>query len=60
MSEKKAAINEFSKGLNMDLNPISQPNNSLSDCLNGTIITYDGNEFNLQNDFGNYSLKNCC
>ena len=59
MSEKKAAINEFSKGLNMDLNPISQPNNSLSDCLNGTIITYDGNEFNLQNDFGNYSLKNC-
>ena len=43
----------------MDLNPISQPNNSLSDCLNGTIITYDGNEFNLQNDFGNYSLKNC-
>lgn len=43
----------------MDLNPISQPNNSLSDCLNGTIITYDGNEFNLQNDFGNYSLKDC-
>ena len=59
MSEKKAATNEFSKGLNLDLNPISQPSNSLSYCLNGTLITYDGNEFNLQNDMGNYSLKGC-
>lgn len=23
------------------------------------MITYDGNEFSLQNDMGNYSLKDC-
>lgn len=31
----------------------------MTDNLNGTIITYDGNEFSLQNDMGNYSLKGC-
>lgn len=41
---KQEATNGFSKGLNMDLNPISTPNEILTDCLNGTIITYNGNE----------------
>lgn len=56
---KQEATNGFSKGLNMDLNPISTPNEILTDCLNGTIITYNGNEWNLQNDMGNYSLPGC-
>ena len=29
----------------------------MTDCLNGTIVTYNGNEFALQNDFGNYKFK---
>ena len=56
---KKEANNTFSKGMIQDLNPINTPNTVLTDCLNGTIITYDGNEFSLQNDKGNYALKNC-
>ena len=56
---KQEATNGFSKGLNMDLNPISTPNEILTDCLNGTIITYNGNEWNLQNDMGNYSFLGC-
>ena len=49
----------FSDGLIMDLNPINTPKSVLTDCLNGTYITYNGNEFVLQNDMGNYELKNC-
>ena len=43
----------------MDLNPLSTPNNILTDCINGTFITYNGNEFSLQNDQGNYKLEYC-
>nr|DAM35486.1 MAG TPA: hypothetical protein [Bacteriophage sp.] len=28
----------------MDLNPLTTPNNVLTNCLNGTLITYNGNE----------------
>lgn len=49
----------FGDGLMMDLNPINAPKSVLTDCLNGTYITYNGNEFVLQNDMGNYKLKNC-
>lgn len=51
--------NVFQDGLMMDLNPINTPKSVLTDCLNGTYITYNGNEFVLQNDMGNYKLKNC-
>ena len=51
--------NTWEDGLVMDLNPISTPNNVLTDNLNGTLITYNGNEFILQNDQGNYPLKDC-
>lgn len=51
--------NVFSDGLLTDLNPINTPKSVLTDCLNGTYITYNGNEFVLQNDMGNYKLKNC-
>jgi len=43
----------------MDLNPLNTPNTVLTDNLNGTLITYNGNEHSLQNDMGNYKLENC-
>ena len=33
------------------------PNTVLTDCLNGTLITYNGDEFVLQNDMGNYAMQ---
>ena len=56
---RKESSNQFTEGLVCDLNPINTPNTVLTDNINGTIITYDGNEFSLQNDLGNYELKNC-
>lgn len=40
-----------------DLEPLTTPNTVLTDCLNGTIITYNGNEFVLQNDMGNCKVE---
>lgn len=51
--KKEEAINTFNKGMMMDFNSLSTPNNILTDCLNGTIITFNGNEYVLQNDMGN-------
>lgn len=56
---RQEATNIFSDGLMSDLHPINTPKSVLTDCLNGTYITYNGNEFILQNDMGNYKLKNC-
>lgn len=56
---RKESSNQFTEGLVCDLNPINTPNTVLTDALNATIITYDGNEHSLQNDRGNYQLKNC-
>ena len=53
---KQAATNEFKDGLNLDLHPIVTPKTVLTDNLNGTFITYNGNEFCLQNDRGNKSV----
>ena len=50
---KQEAINTFNEGLNYDLNPIVTPNNVLTDNVNGTFITFNGNELSLQNDAGN-------
>ena len=55
---KQVQTNTFNSGLNMDLNPLLTPNDVMTDCLNGTIVTYNGNEFALQNDLGNYKFKN--
>lgn len=54
---KQQAINTFTGGLNTDLHPLTTPNDILTDCINGTVITYNGNEYILQNDMGNYQLK---
>ena len=56
---RKETVNTFTDGLISDLNPINTPNTVLTDCLNGTLITYDGNEYTLQNDKGNFPLKDC-
>lgn len=56
---RQEATNIFSDGLMSDLHPINTPKSVLTDCLNGTYVTYNGNEFILQNDMGNYKLKNC-
>ena len=56
---KKETSNQFTEGLISDLNPINTPNVVLTDNLNGTIITYNGNEHSLQNDMGNYELEYC-
>lgn len=50
---KSDAVNTFGEGLIMDLNPLTTPNNVMTNCLNGTLITFNGNEFVLQNDMGN-------
>ena len=47
------ATNQFNKGLQLDTHPMVQSNDTLTDCLNGTLITMNGNEVILQNDMGN-------
>ena len=55
--KKQEAVNTFSEGLILDLNPLSMPNNALTNCLNGTLLTYNGNENMLQNDMGNCRVE---
>lgn len=47
------ATNVFNKGLQLDTHPMVQGNDTLTDCLNGTVVTMQGNEIILQNDMGN-------
>lgn len=51
--KKSEATNTFHQGLLMDLNPMVTPNDVVTNCLNGTLLTYNGNENVLQNDMGN-------
>lgn len=44
---KKETINTFGEGMIMDLHTSTTPSNVLTSCLNGTLITYNGNEFVL-------------
>lgn len=48
--------NVFNGGLNYDLNPITTPNDVLTDSVNGTFITFNGDELALQNDAGNTTI----
>ena len=54
---KKETINTFGEGMNKDLHPLNTPNDILTDALNATLITYDGDEFILQNDMGNGKVE---
>ena len=57
-SLNSAQVNTFGGGMNKDLHPMIQPSDTYTDCLNGTMITYQGNEYMMQNDMGNYELEN--
>ena len=50
---KSESNNTFGEGLMMDMNPLTTPNSVMTNCLNGTLITFNGNEYILQNDMGN-------
>lgn len=54
---QQQAVNTFNEGINFDLNPITTPNNVLTDCINGTFITFNGDELSLQNDAGNTKIE---
>lgn len=54
---KQSSNNTFNEGLNLDLNPITTPNNVLTDALNASFITFNGDELALQNDAGNTRIK---
>ena len=54
---KKATVNGFTEGLSMDLNALTDTKETLTDALNATLVTGNGNEMILQNDDGNYELK---
>lgn len=49
----KVVQNTFTKGLTLDESPFITPDSTLKNCLNGTILTFEGNEYILQNDLGN-------
>lgn len=57
---KQEATNTFQEGLLMDMNPLTTPNTVMTKCLNGTLITYNGNEQVLQNDMGNAKIEGAC
>lgn len=45
--------NTFTKGLVMDFNPTVTKNDVLTNALNATLLTFNGNEMQLQQDMGN-------
>lgn len=53
---RQNTVNTFTGGLVSDLEPLSTPNNVLTDCLNGTISTFNGNADTLQTDMGNAKI----
>jgi hypothetical protein len=53
---RKETFNSFAKGMSKDYNPLVVGKESYTDCLNGTLITYNGNEMSLQNDMGNAEI----
>lgn len=50
---RNEATNVFTEGMVSDINPLVTPNNVLTNALNATLITMNGNENVLQNDMGN-------
>lgn len=49
----QVSTNTFSEGLVMDFAPETTRNNCLTNALNATLVTMNGNELQLQNDMGN-------
>lgn len=50
--------NTFTSGLQMDTHPMQQGQDTLTDALNATFVTMNGNEIVLQNDMGNAKVQN--
>ena len=55
---KKETTNTFNEGMIKDLHPLTTPNSVLTDALNATFVTFNGNENILQNDMGNVEIQN--
>lgn len=53
----KKATNTFTKGLVMDFSPEHTQNEVLTNALNATLLTFNGNEMSLQNDMGNARVE---
>lgn len=53
----KNTTNAFLGGLRTDLHPMATDSRTLTDALNATLITYNGNEMMLQNDMGNTKIQ---
>lgn len=53
---KQEQTNTFEDGIMTDMHPLSANNTTMTDALNATIVTYNGNEMILQNDMGNTTL----
>ena len=51
--KREGTVNTFEGGLQMDTSALVTPKNVLTNCLNGTLVTFNGNENVLQNDMGN-------
>ena len=49
----QVSTNTFSEGLVMDFAPETTKSNCLTNALNATLVTMNGNELQLQNDMGN-------
>lgn len=52
------AQNTFNEGMVLDNHPLMTPNTVLTDALNATLVTMNGNEMVLQNDMGNAIVEN--
>lgn len=52
------AQNTFNEGMVLDNHPLMTPNTMLTDALNATLVTMNGNEMVLQNDMGNARVEN--
>lgn len=54
--QRQEQTNTFQDGIISDTHPLSTTNTAMTDALNATIVTYNGNEMILQNDMGNARL----
>lgn len=53
----RKATNRWTKGLVMDFSPENTKNEVLTQALNATLLTFNGNELSLQNDMGNARVE---
>ena len=53
----KTTTNVFLDGITTDMHPLTTEKNQLTDALNATLRTFNGNELVLQNDMGNTMIQ---